>query len=131
MSADKVVLVVDDDHAVLETMQLLLEGHGFQVHGALGALGAMAFLTSDAPLDVIVADLILSGETSGTQLCEMVRRSYPRVGVVIISAEPAGAAANAIASSVYLRKPFGGNELIKAIEQAMDVGEEKLLDMRG
>ena len=119
MDAEKVVLIVDDDHAVLETMQMLLEGNGgFRAYCVKGSLGASASLSAHEHFDVIVADVILAGETTGLDICNLGRRLYPQVGLVIISAEPHVGTEKLPDHSVYLRKPFGGDDLIAAIEQA-------------
>jgi CheY-like chemotaxis protein len=120
MNADKVVLIVDDDQAVLETMQLLLQGKGgFAVYCAVGTTGAAACLDARARVDVIVADMILAGKSTGVDICDMGRRLHPQVGLVVISADPFADVMALPERSVFLRKPFGGNELIEAIGQAL------------
>lgn len=120
MSADKVVLIVDDDKAVLETMQMLLQGKGgFAVHCAVGTTGAAACLDAHECVDVIVADMILAGKSTGADVCETGRRLHPQAGLVIISADPLADVAKLPERSVFLRKPFGGNDLIDAIGQAL------------
>lgn len=119
MGADKVILLVDDDRAVLEAMQMLLQGRGgYVVHCAVGAAGAAAFLSRHAHVDVIVADVILAGRTTGVDLCELGRRLHPQLGLVVISADPKVEADMIPESSLYLRKPFGGDDLVAAIEQS-------------
>ena len=120
MNADKVVLIVDDDQAVLETMQMLLQGKGgFAVHSAVGTNGAAACLKAHARVDVIVADMILAGKSTGVDICDMGRRLHPQAGLVIISADPLADVAELPERSVFLRKPFGGNDLTDAIGQAL------------
>ncbi len=118
MGTEKVVLIVDDDHAVLETMRMLLEGKGgFSVHCAIGSMGASSFLASQQQVDVVIADVILSGEITGIDICELARRQHAGVGVIVISADPNTDTVTLPECSVYLRKPFGGKELIEAIER--------------
>jgi DNA-binding NtrC family response regulator len=120
MDAEKVVLIVDDDRAVLETMRMLLEARGgFRVHCALGATGASGHLNSHGPVDVLIADVILAGEITGIDICHMALRQCPSVGLVVISADPQIDPRDVPERSVYLRKPFGGHELIDAIGSAM------------
>jgi CheY-like chemotaxis protein len=118
MGTDKVVLIVDDDHAVLETMRMLLEGKGgFSVHCAVGSMGASAFLSVQQQVDLVIADVILAGEITGIDICNLARRQYAEVGVIVISADPNSDAVVLPPRSIYLRKPFGGKELIEAIER--------------
>ena len=120
MDADKVVLIVDDDHAVLETMRMLLEGRGvFRVHCAVGSGGASHFLSTQEQVDVLIADVILAGEITGLDICKIARRQHPAVGLIVISADPNTDAETVPERSIYLRKPFGGNELVEAIERVL------------
>ncbi|HET6433529.1 response regulator [Dyella sp.] len=119
MGAEKVVLIVDDDPSVLETMRILLEGKGgFRVHGALGSHSAQRLLGLVAP-DVLIADVVLAGETTGIDVCEEALRMQPELALVVISADSRADAAVMPRGSVYLRKPFGGVELLGAIDAAV------------
>ncbi len=119
MSATRVVLIVDDDPAVLETMRILLEGKGgFEVFCALGSHGARALMGKIERLDVLIADVILAGEATGIDICHEAVSRHPHVALVVISADPRADAAIILKDSLYLRKPFGGNELLTAIDEA-------------
>ncbi len=119
MVTDKVVLVIDDDHAVLETMRILLEGKGgFRVHCAVGSVGASHFLSTQERVDVLIADVLLAGEITGIDICHLARLQHSDVGLIVISADPSTNECCLPDRSVYLRKPFGGTELVEAIERA-------------
>ena len=122
MDAERIVLIVDDDHAVLETMQMLLEGKGgFRVYCAVGSHGATRCLSAHRRVDMVIADVILAGEVGGVEICRMARRLHPQVGLVVISADPRAEQETLPERSVYLRKPFGGDELTLAIGQAQSL----------
>ncbi len=122
MDAKRIVLIVDDDHAVLETMQMLLEGKGgFRVHCTVGSHGATRCLSAHRRVDIVIADVILAGEVSGVEICRMARRLHPQVGLVVISADPQAEQETLPGRCVYLRKPFGGDDLLQAIEQAQSM----------
>ena len=122
MDAERIVLIVDDDHAVLETMQMLLEGKGgFRVHCAVGSPGATRCLSAHARVDIVIADVILAGEVTGVEICRMARRLHPQVALVVISADPKMDLETLPGQSVYLRKPFGGDDLLRAIQQAQSL----------
>lgn len=122
MDAERIVLIVDDDHAVLETMQMLLEGKGgFRVYCAVGSHDATHCLSAHARVDIVIADVILTGEINGIEICHRARRQHPHVGLVVISADPKIDLELLPGHSVYLRKPFGGDDLLQAIEQAQSL----------
>jgi len=118
MDTDKVVLIVDDDHAVLETMRILLEGKGgYRVKCVVGSSGASHFLSTQECVDVLIADVLLAGEINGIDVCNLARLQHPDVGLIVISADPNTDERHLPERSVYLRKPFGGKELVEAIER--------------
>lgn len=120
MADERVVLIVDDDHAVLETMQMLLESRGgLEVHAAVGRVACIALLSRLPHIDVIVADVILAGTTTGIEICAIAREKHPQIGLVVISADPRTESLTMPADCIYLRKPFGGDALVEAIEQSM------------
>lgn len=128
MGSDKVVLIVDDDPSVLETMRILLEGKGgFRVHGALGAHSAERLLEIIQPVDVLIADVVLTGETTGIDLCHKAVQHHPECALVVISADSRADAAVMPSDSVYLRKPFGGVELLAAIDAAVQRAQKRMM----
>ena len=119
MSQPLKVLLVDDDRAVLETMRILLESRGgFEVRSAIGAAGAAHCLTVNEHTDVVIADVVLAGQITGIDLCRSALQLHPRVALVLISADPTIDPASVPERCVYLRKPFGGGDLIAAIADA-------------
>jgi DNA-binding NtrC family response regulator len=126
MSGTRVVLIVDDDPSVLETMRILLEGKdGFEVFCALGSHGARHLMGGMERLDVLIADVILAGEATGFDICHDAISRHPEVALVVISADPRADAAVLPEGSVYLRKPFGGYELLTAIDQAEHLAQTR------
>lgn len=119
MDATRMVLIVDDDPVVLETMRILLEGKGdFEVFCALGSHGARHLMDRIERLDVLIADVILAGEATGIDICHEAVSRHPQVALVVISADPRVDAARMPHDVVYLRKPFGACELMTAIDEA-------------
>jgi DNA-binding NtrC family response regulator len=130
MSATRVVLIVDDDPAVLETMRILLEGKdGFEVFCALGSHGARHVMGQLERLDVLIADVILAGEATGVDICHEAMSRHPNVALVVISADPRAEATLMPESSVFLRKPFGGYELLIAMDSATHLAQERQAQM--
>ncbi len=115
----KTVLIVDDDALVLESMDMLLSmDDGFQCIRAQGAIGAASHL-QQAPVDVVVADVILAGTVSGIDICHQAIKQHPAIATVVISADNEVQHADISPQSVFLRKPFGGEQLLKAIHEAL------------
>jgi DNA-binding NtrC family response regulator len=116
----KTVLIVDDDDLVLESIDLLLSNaEQFRSIRALGAVGAQSHM-KNAHIDVIVADVILAGATTGIDLCRTAVERHPRVAVVVITADTEVERAEIPQRWVLLRKPFGGDDLLAAIGTALE-----------
>jgi DNA-binding NtrC family response regulator len=121
VDTSKAVLVVDDDALVLESIDLHLSAvGGFHTIRALGSASANATL-DQGRIDVIVADVILAGSVTGIDLCRKAIRQYPDVAVVVITADTEVQCAEIPERGVFLRKPFGGEQLLEAIEAALRV----------
>ena len=75
-------------------------------------------------IDVIVADVILAGTTSGIDLCQLAIERYPAIAIVVITADTEVHRTDIPQRGIFLRKPFGGEQLLGAIEAALKkVGE--------
>ncbi|MFC5582193.1 response regulator [Rhodanobacter terrae] len=119
MKTKKTVLIVDDDDLVLESIDLHLSATGdFQTIRVLGSAAALSYMRSAPIIDVIVADVILAGSTSGIDICRRAIEQYPGIAVVVITADPEVHCAEIPEGGVFLRKPFGGEQLLEAIEEA-------------
>lgn len=124
METSKAVLVVDDDAMVLESIDLHLSAvGGFHTIMALGSTSAAEAL-ENGRIDVIVADVILAGHITGIDLCQKAIKRYPDVAVVVITADTEVQCAEIPERGVFLRKPFGGEQLLEAIGAALRAVEK-------
>ncbi len=119
MDTNKTVLIVDDDVRVLESIDLLVSmAEGFQSIRALGSAGAASHL-KNAHIDVIVADVILAGSMTGIDICRKAIEHHPDIAIVVITADNEVNRSDIPERWVFLRKPFGGEQLLEAMDQAM------------
>jgi len=116
----KTVLIVDDDDLVLESIDLHLSAtEGFQTIRVRGSAGAISHLQHAPSIEVIVADVILAGSVSGIDICQKAIERYPAIAVVVITADTEVHCAEIPERGVFLRKPFGGEQLLEAMGLAM------------
>jgi DNA-binding NtrC family response regulator len=115
------VLVVDDDRAVRNVLQVNLTRHGMQVEIATDARQALVALHERA-FDLVLTDVRMPGAT-GLELLARVRRSWPDVQVIVMtgygSVEDAVAAMKAGAAD-YLIKPVARDELLVVLDRALE-----------
>jgi FixJ family two-component response regulator len=114
------IAVVDDDQSVREALENLISSVGLEVRLFVSA---EEFLDSDAPLqtDCAVLDLRLPG-ISGLELQRKLVADGQSIPAIIITAEGDDKArAEAVAAGVvaFLKKPFGEEVLLAAIDSAL------------
>jgi len=81
----KTVLIVDDDHDFLLQMRLQLQNAGYNVLTAEGQKEAEELLADTKP-DIAVFDLMMEYQDGGFVLCHHLKKKYPDVPVIMVSA---------------------------------------------
>jgi two-component system response regulator NreC len=83
----KRVILVDDHELIREGLKLMLRtSQDFELMGeATGENSLRELLRQETP-DIVVMDIILPGSVSGIELCRFVKKNYPRVKVLFLSA---------------------------------------------
>ena len=113
------ILVADDDPAVLETSAQILSAAGYEVRTAVDGFDALAELRRSLP-DVIISDLLMPN-MSGFELLSVVRRRFPHIPVIAISAEFNGTApVGLIADSFFSKGEYGPQELFRKIRELIE-----------
>ena len=108
-----IVLVVDDDAGVRETLVETLKGAGFNVIEAGDGPSALA-LSKDAQLVAAVMDFLMPG-MSGAELAREMQRARPSLPIVFVSGYSDTFALDGISGALILRKPFSGERLAEAV----------------
>ena len=114
------VLIVDDDAAILEVLEMRLAAMGFDVTATAEAHKAMEFATTRR-FDVALLDLRMS-PMDGIQLMEALHQRQPRLPVLIMTAHGTiETAVEAVQRGAfdYLTKPFVRDELRAKIRRAL------------
>jgi PAS domain S-box-containing protein len=112
------VLVVDDDASVREMTTRMLRSEGHEVHTASTLAEARRFMEDPGiPLDAMLTDVVL-GDENGTDLIEPFHRARPHARIVVTSGytpDPSASESLAKHEAGFLPKPFGRDQLIKAL----------------
>ncbi|KPJ58725.1 MAG: Fis family transcriptional regulator [Latescibacteria bacterium DG_63] len=115
------ILVVDDSAETLEVLQRNLTAEGYQVFTAPGVTEAIKILEG-VPVHLVITDLKMP-KVSGMDLIRHVRENYKDTEVMMITgyATIEGAVeAVKTGADEYLPKPFTDEELISAVQRALD-----------
>ncbi|MCB1920947.1 MAG: EAL domain-containing protein [Candidatus Competibacteraceae bacterium] len=114
------ILVVDDELGLLVSLEQLLRMQGYQVTVAASGVQALAYL-ADTRYDLLLLDLAMPG-VSGAQVLDFITEHSLDIAVIVIS----GTASVIEATSAmrrgaidFLRKPFGPEELLGSVANAV------------
>lgn len=120
------VLVVDDDEAIRDTLYELLSEH-YACQIAETAEKAFARLEADA-YDVVLTDISMPG-LSGLELLGQVRQKYPDTPVIIISGisdQDHAQGLIKLGAFDYLLKPFRLEAVEKSVKRAIEFRKRML-----
>jgi two-component system cell cycle sensor histidine kinase/response regulator CckA len=117
------VLVVEDEASVRKMTTKVLRRAGYIVHHvATGAEAVERMLQLEAPIDVLVSDVVMPG-MSGAELADRVFAEFPDAGVVLLSGYP-GEARDVEQilrrGGIFLSKPVSSEDLLSAVARAVE-----------
>ncbi|HSX95183.1 MAG TPA: ATP-binding protein [Hydrogenophaga sp.] len=115
------VLLAEDNDALGDVTAALIESMGARVERAGHAAQALARLEHGPAVDVLLTDVAMPGGIDGVELARTVRRRWPGVHVVLISAH-GEALAGALDSFPVLRKPCTPEVLLAALRRQAPAG---------
>jgi DNA-binding NtrC family response regulator len=114
------VLVVDDEPQIREVIRTMLVDNDYIVRTADSARGALEILRNEA-IDLICTDLVMP-EMSGSKLIDELKRTKPRLPVVVCSAygtdDDVGRRVTR-GEVLFLSKPFTRKELLDVVGRAI------------
>ena len=118
------ILIAEDNVHILEMMTEFLESIDYTVFKAVNARQALVVL--DAGLvDLAIIDARLAG-MGGIELSRTIRKTKPRLPIIIQSADPGVEAEDALkaGANAYVRKPFRLSNLEQTIERLLEKRDE-------
>ncbi len=119
----EVVLVVEDEPLVRDSIALELEDAGFEVMTAENGDEASDILPKMGRIDLLLTDIRMPGRINGWHLAEMARCRRPNLPVIYTSAFTPQLSSK-VGGSVFLTKPYRVDEILNAIEELKSGNEE-------
>ena len=111
------VLVVEDETSIREMIALNLRRAGMEAVEADSAEAALPLLEQKPGCDAAILDVMLPG-MNGFSLCETIRRTDQKIGIIILSAkgqEQDKIRGLSIGADDYMTKPFSVSELLARV----------------
>jgi DNA-binding NtrC family response regulator len=125
----RTVLIIDDNPAVAQALQLLFGLHDIRTLAALTPDQGLALLARE-PVDLVIADMNFSADTTsgeeGAALFRALRADQPDLPVILLTAwthlESAVQLVKAGAAD-YLGKPWDNDKLLATVENLLELAE--------
>lgn len=117
------ILLIDDEEHVLGMMEDVLRHRGWDPVAVSDSEEALRLLDA-RPFDVIVSDVMMP-RLNGLRLLETVRGQGRRIQVILVTGYATREVAeDALANGAYrlLQKPFSVDDLVTAVEGALEAG---------
>ncbi len=117
------VLLVEDDTLLRESLRIALQEAGHAVLPAANGAAALSMLDNSVP-DIVISDILMP-ETDGLELIMRVRKARPDVKIIAISGGGRTrnmdmlSYAREFGAHATLAKPFLPRQLLSAIEDVM------------
>lgn len=117
----KRILLVDDDHEIVESMRTVLESRGYEILVARDGNQGLMMAEGESP-DLVVLDMMMP-KRSGFLVLEKIRRSRPDpLRVIMITANEGSrhrAYAEMLGVDDYIRKPFAMDRLLESVDRLL------------
>ncbi|MBL8610990.1 MAG: sigma-54-dependent Fis family transcriptional regulator [Myxococcales bacterium] len=132
----KTVLVVDDERNIRRTLQMVLEGEGYQVLGAESAEEGLQILqTPNTPVDLAILDVKLP-KMSGLEALERLRKddALRDLPIIVISGHATvndAVLAIKLGASDFFEKPLNRDRVVVSVKNVLDaaLAKQKLAEV--
>jgi CheY-like chemotaxis protein len=112
----QVILVVEDEPLVKDSIVLELEEAGFEVVAANSGDEASYILPKMRRIDLLITDIRMPGRVNGWALADMARCRRPNLPVLYTSGYTPQHGRE-VEDSIFLPKPYRVSEILNAIEK--------------
>ena len=117
----KRILLVDDDHEIIDSMRMALESRGYQILIARDGNQGLAMAEREDP-DLVILDMMMP-KRSGFLVLEKLRRTRPvPLRVIMVTANEGSrhkAYAEMLGVDDYIRKPFAMDRLLESVDRLL------------
>ena len=109
------ILVVDDEVAIADMLQALLEDEGYHVDTAGNGQAALACVAARRP-DIVVSDVMMPN-LDGWQLCQALQTdpSFRSIPIILMSAGRPPQLRDGCAYTAFVPKPFNLDTMLRTI----------------
>lgn len=117
-SKSAVVLLVEDEILVRMLGVDLLEEAGFEVIEAKNSAVALKILRSRSDIRALVTDVEMPGDSDGYGLAQYSRKTWPDIGIVVISGGRTPGEGDMPQGAAFFSKPYEHDALVRQVRVA-------------
>ena len=117
----RTILLVDDDHEIVESMRTVLESKGYRILVARDGNSGLMVAERENP-DLIILDMMMPKKSGFLVLEKLKSRPGGLIPTIMITGNEGSrhrAYAEMLGVRDYIRKPFAMEKLVRAIERVL------------
>ena len=117
----RTILLVDDDHEIVESMRTVLENKGYRILVARDGNSGLMVAERENP-DLLILDMMMPKKSGFLVLEKLKSRPGGLIPTIMITGNEGSrhrAYAEMLGVRDYIRKPFAMEKLVRAIERVM------------
>jgi CheY-like chemotaxis protein len=124
MANKKVILVIDDDPDILDSIKAILSANGFDVATAMSGKEGIDAVSSSKP-DLILCDMMMERIDAGTKVAQELKKSNPSIPIYLLSSIGTATASNIeidkLGFNGVFQKPVNPDNLVATIKKALNM----------
>ncbi len=124
MANKKVILVIDDDPDILDSIKAILSANGFDVVTAMSGKEGIDAVASSTP-DLILCDMMMERIDAGTKVAQEIKKSNPSIPIYLLSSIGTATATNIeidkLGFNGVFQKPVNPDNLVSTIKKALNM----------
>src|SRR5579885_2500821 len=124
VTKDPTIFIVDDDDAIRDSLQLLLESAGFRKVVTYGSCRAFLDEAAPRPGDCLLLDIRMPG-MDGLELQDALAKRGTRIPVVMMTGHgdvPIAVRAMKAGAVDFIEKPFSDDVMLESVRRALALG---------
>jgi DNA-binding response OmpR family regulator len=117
----RTILLVDDDHEILESMRTVLENKGFRILAARDGNAGLMIAERESP-DLLILDMMMPKKSGFLVLEKLRSRPGGLIPTIMITGNEGSrhrAYAEMLGVRDYIRKPFAMEKLVRSVERVL------------
>jgi CheY-like chemotaxis protein len=114
-----IILVVESEALIRMSAVQTLEDAGYSVPSASNAVEAIKIMEGCSEIRAVLTDINMSGSVDGLALAHAIRNRWPPVHLIVTSGRHIGDRTIFPTGTRFVRKPYGGSELVAVLENLL------------